>query len=66
MQDHATLGFIMATGRDSEITGVFMRAPRNTTSGRSLFNAILGPGSAGSESVAMRQTSLGLAWAQRF
>ena len=43
-----------------------MRAPKKSTTGSSLFNAVLGAGAGGSETVSMRQTSLGLAWAQRF
>jgi long-chain fatty acid transport protein len=66
VQDHLTLGFTVSMGKDSEMTGAFMVAPRKTTTGSSLFNAVLGAGAAGNESVSMRQTSLGLAWATRF
>lgn len=65
-QDHATLGFTLATDKNSEITGAFMHAPQKATTGSSLFNAVMGPGVGGTEKVSMRQTSFGLAWARRF
>jgi long-chain fatty acid transport protein len=66
VQDHFTLGFTAGTGKDSEVSGALMIAPRKSTTGSSLFNAVLGAGAAGTETVSMRQTSFGLAWAQRF
>jgi long-chain fatty acid transport protein len=66
VQDHFTLGFTAGLGKDSEITGAFMVAPPKSTAGPSLFNAVLGPGAGGNETVSMRQTSFGLAWATRF
>ena len=66
VQDHFTPGFTAALGKDSEITGAFMAAPRKATAGPSLFNAMLGPGAGGNETVSMRQTAFGLAWATRF
>ena len=66
VQDHFTLGFTTSMGKDSEITGAFMVAPRKSVTGSSLFNAVLGPGAGGTETVSMRQTSFGLAWATRF
>lgn len=65
-QDHATLGFTMALGASGEFTGAFMHAPRKSTTGSSLFNAVLGAGAGGNEQISMQQTSVGLAWAQRF
>ena len=32
----------------------------------SLFNAVMGPGAGGTETIGMRQFSFGLAWARRF
>ena len=65
--DHYTLGFTLAAGPDSELTGALMFAPRQTVSGASLFNApTLFNGAAGNEAIGMRQTSLGLAWSRRF
>jgi long-chain fatty acid transport protein len=66
VQDHFTLGFTAGLGKDSEITGAFMVAPPKSTAGPSLFNAVLGPGAGGNETVSMRQTSFGLARATRF
>ena len=66
VQDNFTLGFTANIGKGSEITGIFMVAPRTSVTGPSLFNAVPGPGAGGTEMVSMRQTSFGLAWATRF
>ena len=66
VQDHATLGFTADLGNGGEITGALMVAPRKSVAGSSLFNSVLGPGAGGTETVSMRQTSFGLAWATRF
>jgi long-chain fatty acid transport protein len=63
--DHYTLGFTWAAGKD-EFTGALMVAPRQTVTGASLFNGVLGAGAAGNETIGMRQTSLGLAWSRKF
>ena len=62
---HYTVGFTYATGKDSEITGALMVAPRQSVSGASLFNAFMG-GAAGSETIRMRQMSVGLGYSVRF
>jgi long-chain fatty acid transport protein len=64
--DHYTLGFTWAVNANSELTGALMVAPRQTVSGASLFNGVLGAGAAGNETIGMRQTSLGLAWSRKF
>jgi long-chain fatty acid transport protein len=64
--EHYTLGFTLATSPQSELTGALMVAPRQTVSGASLFNGVLGAGAAGNETIGMRQTSLGLAWSRKF
>jgi long-chain fatty acid transport protein len=64
--DHYTLGFTYAGCPGCELTGAFMVAPRKSVSGPSLFNGFVGPNQAGSETVSMRQTSLGLAWSMKF
>lgn len=64
--DHYTLGFTWATNKDSELTGALMIAPRQTVTGSSMFNGIMGAGAGGSETIGMRQTSLGLAWSLKF
>lgn len=64
--DHYTLGFTWAVSPNSELTGALMVAPRQTVSGASLFNGVMGAGAAGNETIGMRQTSLGLAWSRKF
>ncbi|MEY4751223.1 MAG: hypothetical protein RIQ60_3437 [Pseudomonadota bacterium] len=56
---HYTLG---ATWRvaGGELTGAYMKAPRQTVTGASLFNGFNIP--AGSETIGMGQSSFGLAW----
>ncbi|WP_372528134.1 OmpP1/FadL family transporter [Piscinibacter sp.] len=66
MKDHYTLGFTWGAGKDSELTGALMVAPRQRVSGPSLFNGVMGPGAAGNETISMRETSLGLAWSKKF
>ena len=63
---HYTLGFTQALSNDSELTGAFMIAPRNSVSGPSLFNAMLGPGAGGNETIRMREFSVGLGWSKKF
>ena len=62
---HYTFGFTYAADKNSEISGALMIAPRVDVTGPSLFNGFMG-GAAGSETVGMRQTSIGLAWSRRF
>ncbi len=64
--NHYTLGFTWAAAKDSELTAAFMYAPRQTVSGSSLFNAVMGAGAAGTETIGMSQTSLGIAWGHKF
>ncbi|MBX3620647.1 MAG: outer membrane protein transport protein [Rhizobacter sp.] len=64
--DHYTAGFTWAANADSELTGALMIAPRKSVTGSSMFNGIMGPGAGGSETIGMRQMSLGLAWSLRF
>jgi long-chain fatty acid transport protein len=69
MKDHYTAGFTYAFDKDNEITGAFMVAPRQEVTGPSLFNspAIIPPGGlGGSETIGMKQTSIGLAWGRKF
>jgi long-chain fatty acid transport protein len=66
MKDHYTAGFTWALDKDSEISGALMVAPRQTVRGSSLFNALFGPGAGGTETIGMKQTSLGLAWGRKF
>ncbi len=64
--DHYTAGFTYALGTTDDISGALMIAPRQTVTGSSLFNGVLGAGAAGNETIGMKQTSIGLAWARRF
>jgi long-chain fatty acid transport protein len=66
MTSHYTAGFTHALDAASEITGAFMYAPSKSVTGPSLFNAVLGPGAGGNETIRMRQFSFGLAWGRRF
>lgn len=63
---HYTAGLTYGLGGDNgEITGAFMYAPRNTVSGASLFSNLM-PFPVGGETIGMKQTSIGFAWARKF
>jgi long-chain fatty acid transport protein len=64
--EHYTLGFRLAIGKDSDLTGALMVAPHQSVSGSSLFNGVMGAGAAGNETIGMRQSSVGLAWSRKF
>lgn len=66
VKDHYTAGFTYALDKASEISGALMVATRQSVTGSSLFNAVLGPGAGGSETIGMKQTSVGLAWGRKF
>jgi long-chain fatty acid transport protein len=66
MKSHFTAGFTYATAASGEFTGAMMYAPSESVSGPSLLNGIFGPGVAGSETVSMRQFSIGLSWGKKF
>jgi long-chain fatty acid transport protein len=66
MKDHYTAGFTYALSPTSEISGALMIAPRQTVTGASFFNAILGPGAGGNETIGMKQRSFGVAWGMKF
>lgn len=66
MTSHYTAGFTYALAKDSELTAALMVAPRQSVSGPSLFNAMMGPGAGGNETIRMRETSIGLGWARKF
>ncbi len=65
MTAHYTAGFTYALSKDTELTGAFMTAPRQTVSGPSLFNGFMG-GAAGNEKIGMSQTSAGLSYSVKF
>ena len=66
MKDHYTAGFTYALDKDSEVSAALMVAPRQSVTGPSLFNAVLGAGAGGNETISMKQTSFGLAWGRKF
>jgi long-chain fatty acid transport protein len=66
IQDHYTLGMTYTFAKDSEVTVAYMRAQKNSVTGSSMFNAILGPGAGGTETIQMHQNSLGVAFGMRF
>jgi long-chain fatty acid transport protein len=67
MKDHYTAGFTWSMDKDNEISGHLMVAPRQTVRGASLFDAVFGaPGAGGSETIGMRQYSIGVAWGRKF
>jgi long-chain fatty acid transport protein len=55
---HYTLGATYAMSPTSELTWAFMYAPRVSVSGPSML--------AGTETVSMRQTAIGLQWGMKF
>ncbi|MBI5718072.1 MAG: outer membrane protein transport protein [Burkholderiales bacterium] len=66
MKEHYTAGFTFMVTPASEITAALMVAPRQTVTGSSFFNAVLGPGAGGNETIGMKQSSFGLAWGFRY
>jgi long-chain fatty acid transport protein len=67
MKDHYTAGFTYALDKDNEITGAFMVAPRKTVTGASFFdNVFQAAGAGGSETIGMKQSSIGFAWGRKF
>jgi long-chain fatty acid transport protein len=63
---HYTAGFTCSMDKENEITTAFMYAPRQSVTGPSLFNTVMGPGAAGNETISMKQYSVGLGWTRRF
>ena len=66
MKQHYTGGFTWAMSPTDELSASLMIAPRQSVSGPSMFNAVMGAGAAGNETVRMRQYSLGAAWSRKF
>jgi len=66
MTKHYTAGLTFLVTPQSELTAALMVAPRQTVTGSSFFNAVLGPGAGGNETIGMKQTSFGLAWGFRY
>lgn len=66
MTSHYTFGFTHALSASDELTGALMIAPRQSVTGASLFNGLMGPGAAGNETIRMRQSLIGVAWSRKF
>ena len=66
VKDHYTLGMSYAMAPKSELHAFVMTAPRQTVTGASLFNAMLGAGAGGNETIGMRQMSVGAGWTWKF
>lgn len=67
MQEHGTAGMTWALDGRSEVNAHLMVAPRRSVSGASLFDGVFGvPGAGGTETIRMRQYSIGVAWGLRF
>lgn len=65
---HWTLGGTFQLDPKSELTLAYMRAPQQSVSGPSMYNSpsLAGPGNGGTETIRMKQQSLGIAWSTRF
>lgn len=66
MKSHFTLGATYALSPKTEVTVAYMQAPKQSVSGSSLFNALMGPGAGGTETVRMSQKSLGVQFGWKF
>jgi long-chain fatty acid transport protein len=66
MKTHVTMGGTHALSPKSELSWSFMYAPSVSVTGPSLFNGLLGSGTAIQETVKMRQTSIGVQYGMKF
>lgn len=57
---HVTLGGTYAMSPTTEVSFSYMYAPENSVSGTSFFDALMGPGAGGTETIKMSQQSLGI------
>ncbi len=63
---HFTLCGTYAINQKAEVSFAYMYAPKQTVSGSSMFNAMMGPGAGGTESIYMSQNSIGVQFAWRW
>lgn len=63
---HLTLGGTYAFSSTSELSFAYMVAPSVSVSGTSLFDALMGPGAGGTETIKMKQQSIGIQYGWRF
>lgn len=66
MKTHLTMGGTHALSPKSELSWSFMYAPSVSVTGPSLFNGLLGSGTAIQETVKMRQMSIGVQYGMKF
>ncbi len=70
VQDHLTLGFTYAFGKQHELTAAYMHAFKNTVTGSSLLNplaqGLFGVNPNGTETISLYENSFGLAYGYRF
>jgi long-chain fatty acid transport protein len=67
MKEHYTLGFTYAMGKNNELSGSLMYAPRQEVKGASLLDGVFGQaGAAGNETIRMYQYQIGLGWSWKF
>ena len=63
---HYTLGGTYALSKESELTVAYMYAPKQSVSGTSLFDTLMGPGAGGTETISMGQQSIGVQYGWKF
>lgn len=63
---HFTLGGTYALSTNTEVTATYMYARNNAVSGSSLFNGLVGPGAGGTETIRLKQNSLGVQFGWRY
>jgi long-chain fatty acid transport protein len=63
---HLTLGGTYAVSPTSEVSVSYMYAPENSVTGSSLYNALMGPGAGGNETVRMKQQAIGVQFGWRY
>ena len=63
---HLTLGASYKLSDSSEVTLAYLNAQRKSVSGTSFFDALMGPGAGGRETIQMRQQSFGIQYGRRF
>ena len=68
IKEHYTLGATWHRSPQDEVNAFLMVAPRQTVSGNSLFSGLFPapPNAGGSETIRMRQFSLGVGWSMKF
>lgn len=63
--NHFSVGFTLATDKNSELTGAYTYVAEKKVSGTSLFQS-LGVAGAGTEEIKMHQNVIGLAWSTKW